>query len=192
MREATGSTSGNKAAMIAWLSARAHKIRTWLTSPFDILVICYSLLFLYALPLIVIIAAFAMSGWFSSESPLIEFSISLAALYASEVRESLGTFVVPFVTAYAVAGVQKSDRLEARTTWLFLTLTLLFLMAIVVNGAIRLKVDVMIAQTGFAKAVSIEAKDNLLLMSKAYVKEILVYISLLIGISRAGAAGEKT
>lgn len=173
-----------------WTGSHACRVWVWLTATYDILVVCYVLLLLYALPLIVILAAFVVSDWFTASSPMIEFSMALAGLYALDVRPTLGTFVVPFVTAYAVAGVQKNDRLEAKTMWLFFTLTLLFLMSIVVYGAIQLRVDQMIGQTSQSKVISTDAKENFLSMSVAYVKELLVYISLVIGISRAGRTGE--
>jgi hypothetical protein len=169
---------------------RMRQAVAWLKSPFDILFVCYALLMLYALPLIVILFAFVSSDWFTKSSALISFSMSLASLYASNVRETLGTFIVPFVTAYAVAGVQKGNRLEARTLWLFVTLIGLFLMSIVVYSAIQTKVDTMLGQTSVPKPDRLAAKNQFLSMSASYVKELLVYISLLIGISHAGRAGE--
>lgn len=184
LRDFTAASYGRLLAVIAW-------VRQWLASPYDILFVCYALLFLYALPLIVILIAFISSDWFKASSPTIVFSMSLAGLYASEIRETLGTFVVPFVTAYAVAGVQKGGRLEPRTIWLFFTLVLLFLISVVVYSAIDQKVVTMLSQTSVGKDEAQEAKVHFISMSKSYVKELLVYISLVIGISNAGRKEEK-
>ncbi|MDH5833396.1 hypothetical protein [Luteimonas kalidii] len=167
------------------------RVKSWLESPSDILTICYVLLGLYALPLIVLLATFIASDWYTRSSPTITFSMAIAGLYASDVRETLGTFVVPFIMAYAVAGVQKDGRIEARTIWLFATLTFLFLLSIVVYCAITTRVDVMLGQTDALPEVVSKSREHFLAMSRDYVKELLVYISLLIGISQAGRQGEQ-
>lgn len=166
-----------------------RQARAWMASSSDILTICYALLALYALPLIVLLVTFIASDWYTTSSPTISFSMALAGLYASDVRETLGTFVVPFIMAYAVAGVQKDGRIEARTLWLFMTLALLFLMSIMVYCAVTTRIDVMLGQTDASAEDVLASRENFLAMSRAYVKELLVYISLLIGISQAGRQG---
>jgi hypothetical protein len=168
-----------------------QRARAWMKSSSDILTICYALLALYALPLIVLLATFVASNWYTQSSPTIEFSMALAGLYASDVRETLGTFVVPFIMAYAVAGVQKDGRIEARTLWLFVTLALLFLVSIIVYCAVTTRIDVMLGQTDASPEDVLASREHFLAMSRAYVKELLVYISLLIGISQAGRQGES-
>lgn len=166
-------------------------VREWLSSSSDVLTICYTLLALYALPLIVILVTFVASDGFSISSPAISFSMALAGLYASDVRETLGTFVVPFIMAYAVAGAQKDARIESRTLWLFFTLAALFVASIIVYCAITTSVNTMLAQSDEGTEAVISSRQNFLAMSEAYVKELLVYISLLIGISQA-RRGEAT
>jgi len=171
--------------------SRFGRMFRWVSKPRDILVVCYVLLTLYALPLFIVLFAFLVSSGFTVSSRSIDFSIALAGLYASEIRETLGTFVIPFITAYAVAGVQKERRVEARTLWLFFSLTTLFLISVVVYSAVQTQIDVMLSQTALDADRMMESKDNFLNMSSAYVKELLVYISLLIGITQAGSLGER-
>ena len=176
--------------LIRQLARRFSRLKTLLAAGSDILVVCYVLLALYSLPLIVILTTFVISDGFTKSSSTIEFSMALAGLYASDVRETLGTFVVPFIMAYAVAGAQKNDRIEARTLWLFFSLAILFVVSIVVYCAVTTRIDLMLSQTSANKEFVIESKRQFLSMSASYVKELLVYISLLIGISRARRSEE--
>lgn len=182
--------AGVLSVVIRMVEGSTRRFKRWLWAPSDILVICYVLLGLYSLPLLVILATFVLSDGFTKSSPVIEFNMALAGLYASDVRETLGTFVVPFIMAYAVAGVQRSGRVQARTLWLFLVLVVLFVISIIVYCAVTTRIDLMLSQTSVAPAFVMESKKQFLLISSSYVKELLVYISLLIGISQAGRSEE--
>ncbi len=149
------------------------------------ILICYTLLGLYAIPLFLILATFAASNGFTETSKFIDFGLALVALYSADTRETLGTFVVPFVTAYAVADAQGKGKVAAKTVWLFGTLTTLFLLSVVAYCAVHTRVDVMLGQTSVDGETLLKSRGEFLSISSAYVKELLVYISLVIGISQA-------
>ncbi len=154
------------------------------------LLITYTLLGLYSLPLFIILVTFSVSNGFATSSIWSEFSIALSGIYLSPTRDSLGTFVVPFVTAYAITTIQKRARIERQTIILFFVLVTIFIASVLVYCAINMRIEKLIVNLDETnQSIIIKSKEKLLLMSESYVKETLAYISLLLGISQSSKAG---
>jgi hypothetical protein len=146
--------------------------------------IVFTLLGLYSLPLFVLLVTFIVTAGFSEASVWSEFAISLSGIYLSPLRDTLGTFAVPFITAYAVTTVQKDTSVAPDTLRLFYTLVLLLVVAITTYCVTDMRVSVLLSQLMEGDADKLEKfKERLLGISSAYVKELLVYISLLLGIT---------
>lgn len=156
------------------------------------LLITYTLLGLYSLPLLIILVTFAVSDGFAASSSWSEFSIALSGIYLSPTRDSLGTFVVPFVTAYSITTIQKGAGIERETKILFFVLVAIFIVSILVDCAINMRVDLLITNLSETnESILSGSKEKLLAMAKSYVKESLAYISLLLGISQSSKAGNQ-
>ncbi len=156
------------------------------------LLITYTLLGLYSLPLLIIMVTFSVSDGFAASSSWSEFSIALSGIYLSPTRDSLGTFVVPFVTAYAITTIQKGAGIERETKILFFVLVAIFIVSILVYCAINMRVDLLITNLSETnQSILSGSKEKLLAMAESYVKESLAYISLLLGISQSSKAGNK-
>jgi hypothetical protein len=108
--------------------------------------IAYTLLVLYSLPLLVLLITFLVSSGFTESSSLIEFSIALSGIYLTPTRDTLGTFVVPFVTAYATTTIQKGVGVERATLVFFFVLVAIFLLSILVYCAVNMRVDLLLTQ----------------------------------------------
>jgi hypothetical protein len=154
--------------------------------------IAYTLLVLYSLPLLVLLITFLVSSGFTESSSLIEFSIALSGIYLTPTRDTLGTFVVPFVTAYATTTIQKGVGVERATLVFFFVLVAIFLLSILVYCAVNMRVDLLLTQLSETnQSVLSGSKEKLLAVAASYVKETLAYISLLLGISQAPKVGTK-
>ena len=156
------------------------------------LIVAYSLLVLYSLPLIVLLITFAATEGFAEASLWAEFTVALSKVYLSPVRDALGTFVVPFLTAYAVSSIQKGVEIKLQTLVMFFVLILIFVVSILVYCAVDMRGESLVQSLqewdqGKLKSFS----DDLKSMSGSYVKETLAYISLLIGISQSAKVGAK-
>lgn len=145
-----------------------------------------SLLFLlYALPLLIIgVTAVASSG-FSEASSLVEFSVALSGVYLGPTRDTLGTFVVPFITASAATSIHKGAGIERETKVIFIVLVVLFVLSALVFCEVQMHADILVHQLNTENQESLKGVDEKLKnMSESYIKEILGYISLLLGISQ--------
>jgi len=156
------------------------------------LLIAYTLLVLYSLPLFVLLITFVVSSGFTASSSWIEFAIALSGIYLTPTRDTLGTFVVPFITAYATTTIQKGIGIERETLTFFFVLVTIFLLSILVYCAVNMRVDLLLTQLSETKeSVLSGSKEKLLAVASSYVKETLAYISLLLGISQAPKEGIK-
>lgn len=157
------------------------------------LIVAYTLIALYAIPIFVLLAAFALSSGFSEGSASLDFSIALSGIYFTSTRDALGTFVVPFVTAFSVRQISgQQGKYSKQTMALFFVLVVLFLLSMFANAIMQMRWDSFLAQVEEANAEILKgAKDKLLGVTEAYVKELLAYISLLLGVTQATRTSEK-
>lgn len=156
------------------------------------MLIIMSLLFmLYALPLFIIgITAIASSG-FTEASGLVEFSVALSGVYLGPTRDTLGTFVVPFITAYAATSLHKGIGIERETMGIFIVLVALFVLAALVFCEVQMHADILVGQLNTINQEVLKGVDEKLKnMSEAYIKEILGYISLLLGITQTSRTND--
>jgi hypothetical protein len=150
------------------------------------LLVAYTLLLLYALPVLVLLLAFALSSGFTVASPWLDFSVSLSGIYFTETRDALGTFVVPFVTAFSVGRLPARESYHPQTLVMFFVLVLLFVLSMLAYSLVNMRAEAFVAQLDeSAGEVLKQIKQRLLDVSTAYVKESLAYISLLLGVAQA-------
>lgn len=158
------------------------------------LLVLFSLLALYVLPLLLITISYLTTSGFVAPGTgeLFGLSIALTKMYLGPTRETLGTFVVPFITAYAVSKIQKGTGFERDTKIIFFSMVVIFLLSAAVYCVIHTDVDMLLANMGTADQVALkDAKLKLLQMPESYVKEVLAYISLLLGISHSKKAEDQ-
>lgn len=158
------------------------------------LLILISLLALYILPLIIITITYVMSSSFTTPGSGVFFgySIALTKIYLGPMRETLGTFVVPFITAYAVSSIQKGMGFERDTKIIFFLMVAAFLLAIIVYCMMDTGVNQLLAESMINDQTELkETRIKLLQMPESYIKETLAYISLLLGISHSKVEADK-
>lgn len=157
------------------------------------LLISYTLLLIYSLPMLVLLAAFALSSGFSASSPWLEFSVSLSGIYFTTTRDALATFVVPFITAFSVGRVESGTSIHRRTLVLFFVLVALFLLSMLSYSLVTMHIETFVQQLNTASSDALkQIKQQLLDVCSAYVKETLAYISLLLGVAQSSRAGAKS
>lgn len=151
------------------------------------LIVAYTLIALYSIPVLVLLISFLLSGGFQQGSFALDFSVALAGIYFTATRDALGTFVVPFVTAFSVGQISGEEgRYSKKTMALFFVLVLLFILSMLCYAIINMRWESFLAQLNEANTTILKnAKDQLLGVSSAYVKESLAYISLLLGVTQA-------
>lgn len=142
-----------------------------------------TLLILYCLPLGLLLIATCTSWGFTGQSSFLEMTLTVTTQYFDQLREAFATFVVPFVTAYAVAGSEPNDLRGLRPLALFFILVAMVSTAILLLGFLDSR------QESFEHNLELSSRDartefihaQSLLIS--YIKEVLTYISLILGIS---------
>lgn len=150
------------------------------------LFVTYTLLFLYAAPVFVLLLAFFMSDGFRLASDWLEFSVSLSGIYFTETRNSLATFVVPFVTAYSTGRLSAERGMNRGAVTLFMVLVCLFCLSILAYSLVSMHIDKFVANLSEDSSTLLrDAERKLLDVAAAYVKETLAYISLLLGVAQS-------
>jgi hypothetical protein len=149
--------------------------------------VAYTLLLLYAMPVVVLLAAFAFSAGFTLHNLWLEFAVALSGIYFTGTRDALGTFVVPFLTAFSVSRMQPVEgRYHPQTLTFFFVLVALFIASMLCYSLMSMRADTFVSQLDQSSGVALkEIKTRLLDVSAAYVKESLAYISLLLGVAQA-------
>jgi uncharacterized membrane protein YgcG len=148
------------------------------------LAITYTLIALYVLPLILLFITWSIGGFIENRA-LTNVSLAINTQYVASARSALGTIAMPFVTAYAVLGAQTGRKIPTETVCLFLVLVGFWV------GSMFLKafVDPIAAQvlqnlTSQDQTLLQAQRDALTESLSAYPRELLVYISLLLGITQ--------
>lgn len=149
------------------------------------LAITFTLLFIYTIPLILIITIFIWSQFSNVSADAYELITQLSGIYLGTTRETIGTFLVPFVTAYAISDIQyENTELKKGTIIILYTMIIIFVFSIFAYSIIQIKLGTWMSNLDVTDINTLETmKNNLIDMSKSYLKETLAYISLLLGIS---------
>jgi len=141
-----------------------------------------TLLTLYALPLLLFLIAAGTSGGFLYKSNFLLLTLQVTTQYLESLRESFATFVIPFVTAYSAAGPKRDGTGGLGQLALFFILAALLVVSIVLLGFLNVR------SNDFSLIFELEPEaiktlyEHEQTLLTAYTKELLVYISLLIGI----------
>ena len=156
------------------------------------LLITYTLLVLYTLPLFILLFTDFVSTGFIMPSSWIEFSIALCGIYLASARDTLGTVVVPLVTAYSATSLQREDTIGRDTKCIFFVLVAIFILSILVYCSVKTRLDILLAQlTETDQSILSTSKEKLITMTESYVKETLAYIALVLGISQSLRTSSK-
>lgn len=175
--------------------------------------VIYCLLGIYILPIIILLLAFAMSHGFSCPNVMIDFTLALSPIFQSQLRNALGTIVVPFVTALATSQRQLSlscqdkpiesnkkfrkkntsqdkniDKNKSTTSRyrLFIVLVILFFLTLISYGVTQMRSSTLIQQLSETDPEKLNSiKEFLKNMTESYMKELLAYISIVLGISKS-------
>ena len=155
--------------------------------------ITYPMLFVYFLPILVIWVAAWHSGMFVNDSALLYYARAITGPFYDSFRASLGTIVLPFVTAYAVKDRLTNHRVPGETLFLFCILLAIFLGVTLLYGVIDLHRQTLLRATqtidGRDVSVYVIFRDT----AMTYAKETVGYIALVLGIALrpAGGGGAK-
>lgn len=149
------------------------------------LLITYSLLGLYALPLAFILGAYYVSDGFELYSRTIYVADAISGTFFSLFRDTFGSIIMPLVTAYAVSTKDPNKEIPRQTLALFFTFVGLFLVVVLVYGLVKY------SETDLQKFNENDENGKLIKdmpkiffdITLTYAKEILAYIALILGIS---------
>lgn len=154
-----------------------------------ILSIRNTLIFLYALPLVVLTLAYFSSDHFKEDSLLGEIFVAMVDVYIANTRDILGGFMVPFLTANAFAesnDTRASSIEKSESTILFYTLVTIFLLSIFVYCVVKLKFLLLISNSNETDDLKIETIiQRTLEMAKSYIKETISFMALILGIKKS-------
>jgi hypothetical protein len=142
-----------------------------------------TLLTLYSLPLALLLLATMTSRGYTMESSFLRVTIIVSSKYFHQLRDAFATFVVPFVTAYSATSRDPSAQGGLKAGTLFFILVGILCAAILLLGTVEAN------ELDFIKNLNMkgtDAKDAFTLVDgllTSYVKEVLTYVSLVLGIS---------
>lgn len=142
-----------------------------------------TLLTLYSFPLFLIVGSMFTSRGFALESDFVMVAFRVTTQYVDSLRDSFATFVIPFVTAFSSVGSARFETPGLSPLKLFFVLVSLLAVAILALAFLNVR------EQTFLASLPIDPVDGAALfvdgqtMLAAYIKELLTYISLLLGIS---------
>lgn len=151
------------------------------------LILAYTLIALWVLPMVLLLSAILESSGFSGPSFYTDMSVGVVGVYLEPVRTALASFVVPFVAAYSISEVQEGKKINTQTLTMFFILVAVFLLAVIVAALLRVNEDRFLQSVTVTMSVDTKLEalyGEVLELITAYVKESLVYISLILGISQ--------
>lgn len=142
-----------------------------------------TLLTLYSFPLFLIVGSMFTSRGFALESDFVMIAFRVTTQYVDSLRESFATFVIPFVTAFSSVGSARFDTPGLSPLKLFFVLVSLLAVAILALAFLNVREQTFLASLPVdpIKGAALFADGRTVL--SAYIKELLTYISLLLGIS---------
>lgn len=132
------------------------------------------ILSIYVLPLILIFAATISSGGFETDVPVLPVAGALSQAYLRQLREVIANLLVPLVIAHTVSLQGTRDTMPSESRRLLYLLSAMFVFSAVLNGIVVAREH----EIGQSDKKAVEAFT---LITMAYAKETLIYVSLLIG-----------
>lgn len=142
-----------------------------------------TLLALYSLPLFLLaLTPFASDGYLEP-SVLVDATFKVVARYVAELRDAFAVFVVPFVTAMSSGrwdGDAKGGLKPIHTFFIFIAMLTL---SIVLHAYIDTKGGAVAEIQTTEPDKATENVETALAILNTYTKEVLTYISLLVGVS---------
>lgn len=142
-----------------------------------------TLLFLYSLPLLMLLCSAFASRGFKNDSSLLLVTLDVVSQYAETLREAFATFVIPFVTALAAGRWSASTRGGMNPMQIFFVLVILLLIAIGMLAYIHAQEARIMQSLPISDDLAVQKIKEALDLVTSYVKEVLTYISLLLGVS---------
>lgn len=142
-----------------------------------------TLLALYSLPLILLALTPFASGGYLEPSVFVEATFKVVARYVAELRDAFAVFVVPFVTAMSSGrwdGAAKGGLKPIHTFFIFIAMLTL---SIVLHAYIGTKGGAVASIQVVEPDKAQENVESALAILNTYTKEVLTYISLLLGVS---------
>lgn len=135
------------------------------------------LLIVYSAPIVFFILATATSYSFSVQSVWVKIAEAVTGVYGAGLRETIGNVMMPLITAFAVTRNTK-DKISQPTKQLFWFLFSLFVASITCRVLIdAFKGNIQEFGKSYIEAFSTSAA--------AYIKEALICLVLLVGVSQA-------
>jgi len=138
--------------------------------------ILYSLFLCYLLPLIAMLVSVVTSQLFQTDASLITTTAAISTTFLDSIRTGIGTLLIPLITAYSVQIRHRNENIPVQTKWLIRFLILVFILSFTLHGVI-------VAHQERLVEYSPQAFDVFKSTSLLYTKELLSYISVVIGIS---------
>ena len=155
--------------------------------------ITYPMLFVYFLPILVIWIAAWHSGLFVNDSALLYYARAITGPFYDGFRASLGTIVLPFVTAYAVKDRLANHRVPGETLFLFIILLAIFLGVTLLYGVIDHHRSTLLRATETIDGHTVNVYEIFRDTAMTYARETVGYIALVLGIALrpAGSGAAK-
>jgi hypothetical protein len=141
-----------------------------------------TLLTFYSLPLLLSLIGAVTSRGFLDQSSFLTLALQITTQYIESLRESFATFVIPFVTAYAAAGARREEAGGLGSNALFFVIASLLLVSIFLLGLLNVRSEDFFQIFELKPEAVKTLYDREKALLAAYTKELLVYISLLIGV----------
>lgn len=111
------------------------------------------------------------------------FMNSLYNAYSLQIRDVLGSCMVPFIAANAIFGFAKTDQLSKDSKHLFVYLVCIFSLSVFVYCIVSINVNTFTSSLQVSEEDAVTIKATLTSVSDSYLKETLTFIALILGIS---------
>lgn len=147
--------------------------------------ILYTLLLVYALPLIFIFYAVFATNYFSVRSDTVVVADAISGTFFNLFRDTFGSVIVPLVTAYSIPLRTADAPVPKPTINVFFTLVALFVATVILYALITYN-HAALAKYDELSAEGKVVKDYVTIFTgtiSSYGKELLAYIALLLGLS---------
>lgn len=152
------------------------------------------LIFIYILPLLVLTIAFFESQHFKQPSLISESFVAMVDVYLANTRDTLGSFMLPFLTANTFAELRKENSSQVDNEKFhnfFYVLVGIFMLSIFVYCLVTLNIESLISnlnETNESKVNQIKLETEV--MTKSYIKETIGFIALMLGIEKSSEANK--
>lgn len=142
-----------------------------------------TLLALYSLPLLLLMMTPFVSQGYTESSIFVETTYRVVTKYITDLRDAFAVFVIPFVTAMSSGRWDNSTKGGLKPIHTFFIFIGLLTVSILLGAYMHVKQDFMKSMQEVDSETALANVTATLAIVDDYIKEILTYISLFLGVS---------